>query len=120
MTFEFLQSPAFWICLLFALTDAIRDKMNSGAYKWPNTGVRVMRRGLGIKTVRTKGENAEAEINGWRLVVTVDFWHVNKWIGLYSAGAFVWWFVPGIVGKAVAVALAWAVWRAIPKPAHWK
>lgn len=120
MNFEFLATVPFWICLLFALTDAIRDKMKGGAYKWPNSGWRILRRGMFIKTVRTKGANAEAEINGWRLVVTVDFWHVNKWLSLYSAGAFVWWHVPTIEGKIVTVIFAWALWRLIPKPVHWR
>lgn len=120
MDFSFVASIAFWICLLFSLTDAIRDKMNLSSYKWPNSGWRLLRRGLRVKSVRSKGANAEAEINGWRLLVTVDFWHFNKWLSIYSAGAFVLWHVPTIEGKAITIVLAWALWRAIPKPIHWR
>ena len=114
-----LQSPAFWICLLFSLTDSIRDKMNLAANKWPNSGFRIMRRGWRVRRVYTKAGNAELEINGWRLVVTVDFWHINKWLQINTAGAFVLWHVPTVVGKALAVVLAWGAWKIIPKPQHW-
>lgn len=79
-----------------------------------------MRRGLRLCTVNSKGGNAEREINGWRLFVTVDFWHINKWLQIYSAGAFLLWHVPTLAGKAVAVVLAWGAWKVIPKPQHWK
>ena len=79
-----------------------------------------MRRGWRLRRVYTKGGNAELEINGWGLVVTIDFWHINKWLQINTAGAFVLWHVPTVVGKAVAVVLAWGAWKIIPKPQHWK
>ena len=117
---NFLSSPAFWICLILAASDAMRDKLNLAAYKWPNSGVRIMRRGLTLKITKTKAGNAQAELVGFRLVVTVDLWHCVKWVNLYVAGAFVWLHVPTWQGKAVAVAAAWLLWRVIPKPNHWK
>lgn len=96
---DFLTSPAFWICLVLATSDAMRDKFNSPAYKWPNSGFRI-------------------QLGRWRF--TVDFWHVTKWVQLYSAGAFVWWHVPTLAGKITTVVLASILWNAIPKPQHWK
>lgn len=99
MIYEIIQSPAFWLCLVFAFTDAIRDKCNSAAYKYPNSG-------------------RQFKIARWEF--RVDFWHIVKWIQIYSVGAYLLIDVPTVPGKIAAVIFAWALWRIVPKPMHWR
>lgn len=117
---DVLTAPAFWICLILAVSDALRDKLNLSPYKWPNSGFRIMRHGLRFRRAYSKGGNAELEINGWRLVTTFDLWHVIKKINLYSGGVFVWIYVPTLWGKIITIALCSLLWNSIPKPKHWK
>lgn len=115
-----VTAPAFWVLVAYSLSDACRDKFNLASNKWPNSGFRLMRRGWGLRRAFTKDTNASLEVEGFRLVVTVDLWHVIKWIGLYTITVFVLSFVPTVMGKIHTTLLCSLVWKLVPKPAHWK
>lgn len=106
--------------------DAKRDAA-TGKDKWPNSGFRIMRRGLRLKRAKTKDDSARAEIEGYRLFYTIDPWHVWKWVSFYPPLASLWvlfvasfWYVGGyqvaIFTGLVLVVLAYYVWQYPDKP----
>jgi len=109
--------------------DARRDKSTS-ADNWPQNGYRIMRRGLRLRRVVTKEENALLESSGWRLFYTIDRSHIVKWLSFYPPLVLLWiefsavayllfglW--PAILCAAGCAVLAYLAWQWPKKPAHW-
>jgi len=115
-----IQSPAFWVLLVFAVSDSARDNFNLLTFKWPLSGFRIMRRGLTFRRAVTKDTNAQLEVEGFKLFVTVDKWHLIKWVSIYSIGAFALWFVPTVFGKILTCGACSIGWKIVPRASHFK
>jgi len=119
--------PLLCIIILWACYfDAKRDAVTSLDH-WPQSGFRIMRRGLRLRRAKTKEDSARAETEGYKLFYTIDASHKNKWCSFYPPLAVLWCaftacvyvvagtLLAGMAGIAL-VAAAYVVWQLPPKP----